>query len=108
MSSQHAADEAEILAYYDAIATYDRSPESEAEHFDDLLRALVLAAIDRDRDLLAYVVRAGIERGRGDVMRAVCGQHNDEVACVSQAWAELRGVLTPLRPWGRNTTGEDS
>ena len=57
--------ETEILGYYDLLATLDRAPDSMAERLDHLVTEICLAALQRDRDFFAAVVRTGIERGRG-------------------------------------------
>ena len=99
--------EAEILAYYDVLAWRDQAPDSVAERLDSLITELCLAAIARDRDLLAAIVRAGIERGRGAAMRHVCRQHRGEEERAEQALAESAGVLIPINAaWCRQERGE--
>jgi len=62
--------EAEILAYYDAVAQRDAA--TELDRLDDLIVYLCQVAIEQERDLIAYIVRAGIERGRGEAIVAAC------------------------------------
>lgn len=70
---------AEILAYWDSTAWMDAAaPRGDRDHRDELLQALCLAAIDRDRNLIELVIAAGLARGRGGAIATACERHRTQ------------------------------
>lgn len=95
-----------ILDYYDSTAWQDRPGEAgDPEHRDALITELALAAIGRDRELLALLVREACQRGRGDELLEVVAEHREQAASAEQQRAELDGPAPPRpAPAGPATT----
>lgn len=71
----------EIMTYWDSTESQDSAaPDGDREHRDQLVAALCLAAVGRDRELLEQVVREGVTRGRGAEMRVAIDMHRIEAA----------------------------
>lgn len=96
---------ATILAYYDGTSWQDRpEPDGDPEHRDQLVAELCLAAIGRDRELLALVVREACQRGRAAALLEVVEEHNEQAEGAEQHRAEGDGEITALGParWRRD------
>lgn len=75
----------------------------------DLIIGLCQVALQQYRDLVEYVVLAGIQRGRGSALVTACEDHRGEAASVAQILAEADGVLTPIggrTRWRRGEGGD--